>query len=188
MKRNGNAAGEKRTSIASDLIKGAIAGAVGTWAIGKVTNYMYEHEDPAARQTYERVTGGKYVPDRTAEKIEKALGLNLSEEQRGLLAEGSHWGLGIGAGATYALLRRRLHSVDLAQGLAFGIAFWALVDEGMTWISGLAEPPQKYPWQAHARGLVGHLVYGLSAETTLDLLEAVAPRSSVRQPAAEAGD
>lgn len=113
MRRNGNRDAKRRGSMAVDLIKGAVAGAVGTWAIGKVTSYMYEHEDPPAREEYERVTGGKYVPDRTAEKIEKALGLDLSEGQRGLLAEASHWGLGLGAGATYALLRRRLDYVDL---------------------------------------------------------------------------
>jgi hypothetical protein len=39
---------------------------------------------------------------------------------------------------------------------------------------GFAEPPQAYPWQAHARGFVGHLAFGLAADTVLDVLDAVA--------------
>ncbi len=37
-------------SLASDLIKGGIAGVAGTWVMGQVTSYMWEHEDPAARE------------------------------------------------------------------------------------------------------------------------------------------
>lgn len=165
-------------NIAADLIKGAVAGVVATWVMGKVTSYMYEHEDPAAQKEYEKVTGGKYVPDRTAETIERTLGLEVTKEQHQLLAEGSHWSLGIGAGATYALLRHRVDYADWGQGLAFGFAFWAFFDEGMTWLTGLAEPPQDYPWQAHARGLVGHLAYGLVAETTIDLLDGIGSQLS----------
>ncbi len=160
-------------SLAGDLIKGGIAGVAGTWVMGQVTGYMWEHEDPAARERYQEVTGGKYVPDRTAEKIAMLLGLNLSEEQHSMLAQASHWGLGTGASAAYALLRRRYATADAAQGLLFGLLFWAIVDEGMTPVFGLAEMPQVYPWQAHARGFVGHLVFGVVAETMLDLFDRV---------------
>ncbi len=158
-------------SIVGDVIKGGIAGVVGTWVMGQVTTYMWEHEDPAARERYQEVTGGKYVPDRTAEKIGKILGVDLSEEQHRMLAEASHWGLGAGVSAAYALLRRRYESADWGQGLWFGLLFWAIVDEGMTPLFGLAEMPQVYPWQAHARGFVGHLVFGVVADTVLDVFD-----------------
>jgi uncharacterized membrane protein YagU involved in acid resistance len=75
---------------------------------------------------------------------------------------------------TYALLRRVTSKAAAAQGLLFGALFWALFDEGATVLFGLAKPPQEYPWQAHARGFVGHLVYGVLADTALDVLDRAA--------------
>lgn len=62
----------EQRSIGRDIVQGAIAGAAATWVMGCVTSYMYEHESPEARRQYEEVTGGKSVPDRSAEKIESA--------------------------------------------------------------------------------------------------------------------
>lgn len=39
---------------------------------------------------------------------------------------------------------------------------------------GTAAPPQEYPWQAHARGLVGHLTYGLVTKASVRVLDRVA--------------
>ncbi|GAC1543894.1 MAG: hypothetical protein NVS2B7_17900 [Herpetosiphon sp.] len=155
------------------MIKGAVAGAIGTWVMGQVTTFLWNHEDSRARERYQAVTGGQYVPDRTAEKLETLFGLDLSPEQHEQLAEASHWTLGAGTSVGYALLRHRFAAAAWGQGLGFGIAFWALVDEGMTPLLGLARPPQDYPWQAHARGLVGHLVYGVVVDTMLGLLDRI---------------
>ena len=40
----------KEHGLGEDLIKGAIAGAVATWVMGKVTNTMYQREDRGARR------------------------------------------------------------------------------------------------------------------------------------------
>jgi hypothetical protein len=48
------------------------------------------------------------------------------------------------------------------------------VDEGVVPALGLAGGPTEYPWQAHARGLVGHLVLGAVTHATLELLDQVA--------------
>lgn len=166
--------GRNDSSLAADVFKGMIAGAVGTWAMGKVTSYWFQHESPETRREYEEVTGGKYPPMRMAEKIEGVLGVHPSEKQHMMLAQGSHWLYGMGAGALYALARRRFDAVDAGQGLAYGAAFSLAGDELMTPLMGLAEPPQAYPWQAHARGFAGHLAYGLAVDTTLDVLDQVA--------------
>lgn len=63
---------------------------------------------------------------------------------------------------------------DAGQGLAFGLAFFLLVDALADTALGLAKPPQAYPWQTHARGLAGHLVFGLVTDTSLDLLDPAA--------------
>ncbi len=36
-------------------------------------------------------------------------------------------------------------------------------------MTGLGAEPGRYPWQAHARGLVAHIVYGLATELALNL-------------------
>ena len=47
-----------RHGMGSDLDKGAIAGAVATWVMGKVTTAMYEHEAPDARRREDRAHVG----------------------------------------------------------------------------------------------------------------------------------
>ena len=39
---------------------------------------------------------------------------------------------------------------------------------------GLTPGPTAFPWQAHARGLVGHLTFGTVTDGTLRLLDRVA--------------
>jgi hypothetical protein len=166
--------GRSSDGVIGHVLKGTLAGAAAMWAMEQVVSYMWDHEDPAAKQRYEQVTEGKYVPDRAAEKVQQTIGLDLTKEQKEQLAMGLHWGVGLTAGVTYALLRRRIPRVAAAQGLLFGLAFSALFDEGATVLFGLAKPPQEYPWQDHARGVVGHLLYGVVADTTLDLLDRAA--------------
>lgn len=160
--------------LLGDVVKGAIAGFAATMAMGKVTHYWFQHESPETRQRYQEVTGGEYPPQRTAEFVEKTLDLDLSKQQHKMLAQGSHQMVGISAGVAYALGRRRIGWADKGHGLLFGALFSLAFDESLTPLVGFAEPPQEYPWQAHARGFVGHLAFGLVAETMLDVLDTVA--------------
>jgi hypothetical protein len=141
-----------RDGIGRDLLKGAVAGAVATLVMGKVTGYLYEHEDRDARREEDEARGGQW-------------------EQFGSAV---HWALGIGAGAAYAVLRRRFQRLGTAAGTAFGTAFWAFLDEGLVPALGLTPGPNAFPWQAHARGLVGHLTFGTVTDGTLRLLDRVA--------------
>jgi hypothetical protein len=78
---------------ARDVITGAAAaGALATLARGKITGYLYQHEPPPVRERYEKVTGGKSPPERAAGRLERAVGLTLSDGQREKLAEAIHWG------------------------------------------------------------------------------------------------
>ena len=49
-----------------------------------------------------------------------------------------------------------------------------VIDELMNPVLGFAPGPQVFPWQAHARGLGGHLVFGLTSELVLEGLDRVA--------------
>ena len=50
--------------LGKDLFKGAIAGAVATWVMGKVTGTMYEREDRWARRQEDNAREGKTAYDR----------------------------------------------------------------------------------------------------------------------------
>lgn len=47
-------------------------------------------------------------------------------------------------------------------GFAVATAMEVFVDEGTNTVLKLTAPPQEWPWQAHARGVVAHAVYGVA--------------------------
>ena len=164
----------RRGGVGSDLIKGAIAGAVATFVMGKVTNYMYDREDPEAREVEDAARGGRSSYETAAEKAADAAGRSLDRTEREQAGNAIHWALGIGAGAAYALFRRQVQGFGATAGTAFGTAFWAFIDEGLVPALGLTPGPTAFPWQTHARGLVGHLTFGTVTDGTLRLLDRVA--------------
>ncbi len=158
-------------SVLGDAAKGALAGVAATWVMGKATSYLYEQESKAAREQEDQVRGGKTAYGTAAEKVAAAAGQELSEDERKKYGSAIHWALGAGTGAVYGVLRRRVPGADWGNGLLFGAAFWALVDEGANSALGLTPGPSEFPWQTHARGLAGHLVFGLVADAALGLAE-----------------
>ena len=161
-------------SIGEDLVKGAIAGAVATWVMGKVTDVLYRREDQWARRQEDDARSGKTAYGVLAEKAAGAMGATLDDRNRERYGAAAHWALGIGAGAIYAVLRRRFQAVGRVAGVGFGTMFWAAVDEGVVPALGLTPGPGAFPWQTHARGLAGHLTFGTVADGTLRVLDAVA--------------
>jgi hypothetical protein len=164
----------RNTSVGVDLLKGALVGAVATWVMERVTIYFYEHENRSARQREDEARQGQHAFAVAAQKTAAFTGVHLSETQQEQLGLAYHWGLGLGAGALYGALRQRVGWVDRGQGAIFGLLFFLLIDEAMNTVLGLTPPPRAFPWQAHARGLTGHLVYGVVAETALDALDRAA--------------
>jgi uncharacterized membrane protein YagU involved in acid resistance len=73
--------------------------------------------------------------------------------------------------ALYAASRKHLPGGVVIRGLAYGLAMFLIEDEVLNPALGVAAPPQKYPWQAHARGLVAHLALGLATEAVLAALD-----------------
>lgn len=164
----------RRNRIREDLIKGAVAGAIATWVMDRATGVMYAREDRRARRREDEAREGKTAYGVAAEKAAQALGTRLDREQRERFGGAIHWALGIGAGAAYAVLRRRLQSIGRGAGIGFGTLFWAAVDEGLVPALGLTRGPGAFPWQTHARGLAGHLTFGTVTDRTLRLLDAIA--------------
>jgi hypothetical protein len=164
----------RKSGTASDLVKGAIAGAVATGVMDKLTGVLYEGESKGARRQEDRARGGKTAYEVAADKAAGLVGTHITDEDRHRYGNAVHWSLGIAAGAAYAVLRHKIPGLRRAGGAKFGMAFWAAVDEGVVSILGLTPPPQAFPVQTHARGFVGHLVFGIVADRTLRVLDAVA--------------
>ena len=160
-------------TIGEDLVKGAIAGAVATYVMGRITTVMYDREDRRARKQEDEARGGGTSYGTAAEKGAELVGRRLTSKEREQAGSAIHWALGIGAGAGYAVVRRRLAFLGSTVGTAFGTAFWAFVDEGVVPALGLTPGPLAFPWQAHARGLVGHLTFGTVTDGTLRVLDRV---------------
>ncbi len=160
--------------VFGDVVKGALAGVAASWAMGPVTSYLYEHESKQARQAEDEARGNKTAYGVAAEKAADAVGIELSEDQRKQTGSAIHWALGAGAGVAYGVLRNRVPGLGAAGGLLFGTAFWLAIDEGANYALRLTPGPTAFPWQTHARGLAGHLVFGVVAHAALNTLDAVA--------------
>ena len=164
--------GRKNDGI-GDLMRGALGGIVATWVMGKVTTAMYENEDADARRREDDAREGKTAYGVAAEKMAGLAGRDLTDAERASAGSAIHWALGASAGAAYGALRHRVPGVDAASGLVFGTAFFLLADEAGNVALGLTPGPRAFPWQAHARGLVGHLVFGVAAEFAIRGLERI---------------
>lgn len=168
-----------RDGMLTTIAEGLVGGAIATKVMDPITVFMYEHEDPAARRREDEVRAGEHVYDVAARRIDGALGLGLSAEARRRFGWALHWGITLGAGVTYAWLRRRWPAARRLHGAAFGLGFEVLADQVLVTALGLAARPTAYPWQTHARGVVAHVAYGMTIETVLravDRLEARAGR------------
>lgn len=165
-------------NLCTDFALGALAGAAATWIMGKATTYLYEQEGAQARQREEQARGDKTAYEVAAEKAAGLAYMQLSEDERKKLGSAIHWATGIGSGALYGLLRRRLAGGGPGRGLAagalFGTAVWLLLDEMGNVALGLTPGPAAFPWQTHARGLAGHLVLGLATEGGMQIADRAA--------------
>ena len=59
----------------------------------------------------------------------------------------------------------------MSRGLLFGLGMFLVEDEALNTILGTAAPPRRYPLQAHARGLISHLILGVVTEAVLSALD-----------------
>jgi hypothetical protein len=165
--------------IAADMLLGAVAGAVGVWVMDRVDWFLSDHEDPEARRRTRAVRPGGMDPAHVvANRAVQALGAELSPPQPHPAGIAVHYAIGIGPAAFYGALRDRVPAVGTGRGLLYGLGLFLVQDELLNAAGGFSAGPRAYPWQAHARGLVAHLVYGAVTDAVLDLLHR--GRSQVR--------
>lgn len=156
-----------KKTVGNDALWGALAGAVATVALDKVTGALYERESRVDRFRENWARGGKSATEIAASRIAEASGSSLSREAESAAGHALHYALGIGAGALYGVLRRRMPAVRAGRGLLYGAAFWLVADEIAVPAAGLTPGPRAFPLATHARALLGHLAFGLAADAAL---------------------
>ena len=161
----------RKTSMLGDAIRGGLAGGAATWVMDQVTAAMLSAQDDDVTAREEAVRpNGKSAIDNLVDRLGETLGITLTDEQRATATQAIHFGLGVGPGALFAVLRRRVPLIGWGGGLAYGALLWALNDEYANTRLGLAAPPEAYPSETHLRGLVGHLVLGSVTNSGIDAL------------------
>lgn len=159
-------------SLASKALMGAAAGAVGTWALDRADWRMWNHESDGARlQTTAVRPGGEPPAHVLVSKAERAFGFKLTPDQHDAAGLAVHYGIGIGPAVAYSIYRDQLPGRGPLRGALYGLSLFLMQDEVINAAAGLGAKPNEYPWQAHARGLVSHLVYGVVTEMVLNLIE-----------------
>ncbi|MDP9445148.1 MAG: DUF1440 domain-containing protein [Actinomycetota bacterium] len=153
--------------------RGAGAGAVGVLAMDVVTWFMYRQEPPTDRSRERRARAfGMDTAHALVRRVAQAVGSDAGSQQpngAGILV---HYGLGMGPAAGYARWRHRYPWLRTGRGALYGFGLFVVNDEIGSRLLGIAGPQRDYPWPAHLRGLVGHVVLGMVTEATLDAIEA----------------
>jgi hypothetical protein len=154
------------------LLRGGAAGAVGVVAMDAVTWALYRRERRLDLLREKRArTHGKDTAHALVQKVAEAAGSDAGAEQPNGAGVAVHYALGMGPGALYAQRRRQYPWLRTGRGALYGFALFVLSDEIAGRLLGVAGPHRAYPWQAHARGLVGHVVLGVVTEATLNAMD-----------------
>lgn len=148
--------------------RGAIAGAIGTWVMDWATTKMWDRESPEDRAQEEAAwPNGKPSVPNMVDFGERITGFRFDPELRPKVEQVVHYGLGVGPGVLYALLRDRVPVLGAGRGTVYGLLLFAVNDELLNTTLGFAGPPDAYPATAHVRGLVGHVALGVVTDLAL---------------------
>lgn len=162
----------RRRSLGADLLRGAVAGAIGVWAMDRADWFMYHRESPRTRARTQAARPGGLDPAHVAANaLARRFGRELSRPQPHPAGMAVHYAIGIAPGALYGALRERLPWVGAGRGLFLGLVLSVVEDELANPLLGLAGKPGRYPWQAHARGVAAHLVYGAATDLALAAMQ-----------------
>ena len=92
------------------------------------------------------------------------LGRGLDRRERVRAGSLVHFAFGAATGATYGCLAERWPAVAGGAGLPFGMAIWALADQGLVPALGLKPGPQHQPRPLLAYSALSHLLFGATLE------------------------
>jgi hypothetical protein len=159
-------------NVSRCLVNGAIAGAIGVFLMDRFTWAFYRNEDPEAyRKEKKAQVAGRYAPNTAGKQLTEALGVELPGRKQYIVGRSIHYLMGMASGALYALTRHHADRLGTWRGPLYGFGLFITFDEGIVPLLDYASGPTAYPWQAHARGFVAHLILGATTDAVLNLLE-----------------
>jgi hypothetical protein len=159
-------------SLTAKALMGAAAGTAGVWALDRADWLMWDRESLDSRWQTISVRPRQLPPaENLVSALEDAFGRKLSRPAFEAASQAVHYSIGIAPAVAYAIFRDRLPVRGVARGALFGLKLFLAQDEILNTVTGLGAKPRGYPWQAHARGLVAHIVYGIATEVALSLIE-----------------
>ena len=179
---NQKATRTKVGSILRPAASGVAAAALGTLAMDTSIYRRYQRaggtEAFPAWESSEGLTSWENAPAPAlvAKKgLERVLGREVPPKYARFLNNATHWGMGLGTGAAYALLVSG-RSPKLWYGVPFGAAVWA---GGYVVLPklGVYEQIWKYDLETLAKDLGAHLVFGTATTAALALATSVHERT-----------
>jgi putative membrane protein len=179
---------QRQKANGQDFVKGTVAGLigglVGSWTMNQFqaawTRAAEGFEKPHGAQSMQPSAGSQAaessaqpseVQDDATVKAAKAVsegvfGHKLKDSEKKPAGAIVHYAFGSATGGLYGAAAELAPVVTTGLGLPFGVAFWAVADEGVVPLLGLSKGPTEYPVSTHAYALASHLVYGLTTEMT----------------------
>ncbi len=165
-------------TVVADLAKGAVAGAAGVWIMDRVDWLMVEHGDHEAWQQTQAVRPNHKDP--MAGTMARMVGAEPPLQPH-LAGIATHYAVGMGPTALYSVARRHLPGGVMSRGLLLGLGMFLVEDEVLNTLTGAAADPRRYPWQAHTRGLITHLILGAVTEAVSSALDQPRDRGTTSQ-------
>jgi uncharacterized membrane protein YagU involved in acid resistance len=145
---------------AVDLAVGVAAGLVATRVTDRAQRALYRLTPPSEKAREPDFPQGSSAMV-AAQKTVELLDVEPDEDGLKALKSAIHYGLGLGWGALYGLLRRYSQMTPIGAGTVTGASLSLIIDEALSPALGITAPSRCYPVSSHARGLLTHLIYGL---------------------------
>ncbi len=158
-------------SLSRDVLIGAAVGMIGGAALLGMSQILYDLASPKDidRENAIELRDPFIV---LAQQLQAKTGQKMTPHQEKVFEQAVATGLSATMGAVYALAARTWNLKWLTGGLLFGALFWAVEDEGIAPAMGLAGDNSQYPVEAHIRGLVAHLTFGVVTAALMEALNA----------------
>ena len=152
--------------------RGGAAGAVGVVAMDVATWALYRRENRLGLLREKQLRPyGKDTAHALARRVTRAVGSDAGRSEPNGAGIAVHYTLGMAPGALYAQQRQRRPWLRSGRGALYGLGLYLANDLLAARLLGIAGPQGQYPWQAHARGVIGHVVLGMATEATLNAID-----------------
>ena len=180
--------GTRRPSLGKGLLAGAAAGVAATIVMGQFQSLLataqkanekrkklaegeseweIAHEQAQAEQQSASKENSTEV---VARKIAEAAGTSIPNEKRKAAGEAIHYAFGTLMGLVYASTAEWVPELAAGGGAAFGTLLFLTADEVAVPAFRLAPPPTETPVSDQLQYWAAHIVYGVTLETSRNLL------------------